>query len=554
MNAATTGLAADPPRAGPWNGWGHFGSLPLWARLVALTAAGLVSLVGSTLLMSSALHQTADRVTRMQQLFDVVGAAGDAHVTFGELRYWLIDLSVSQLVLAERNAQSAREKLDGHLDRLVEYDADTVAEIRAEIDAYFSKAMEAADAYTDDNRVIGNTLLGNARSHSATVDEALNALVQRVSAAASEERNLVVERADAAAATAFYVVIALTLVGLGLTFIVLRSIVQPLHRLNDAITSLMQGRYDVEIPAEEGQEFGAMAETLRRFRENALERQRLEAESELQKHRLIQAEKMASLGQLTAGIAHEIKNPLNFVNNFAKLSDEMLDELNEVLQAPLAALDEERRADAEELLQTVQMNLGKIHEHGKRADSIVKNMLLHSREGPSELQTVNLNAIVEEALNLAYHGARAEHPGFNVEMIKSLAPEVGEIECFPQDLMRVFLNLISNGMYAASKRSAQAGADFAPQIALATRVHGDHIEIEVRDNGTGVAPEVRDKIFLPFFTTKPAGEGTGLGLSLSFDIVVKQHGGELTVDSQPGEYTCFRVTLPRVLATGSVDA
>lgn len=550
MNVAGS-LAGTRSRPGPSTGWGHFGSLPLWARLVVLTAAGLISLIGSTLFLSSALHQTADRATKMQRLFDIVGVAGEAHVTFGELRYWLTDLSVSQLVLAERNAANAREKLEGHLERLVSYDADTVAAIRAQIEAYFSKAMDAADAYADGNRVIGNTLLGNARSHSARVDEALNALVHRVDAAALEERRLVVERADAAATTAFYVVIVLTLVGLGLTVIVLRSIVQPLQRLNDAITNLMQGRYDVEIPAEKGHEFGAMAETLRRFQENALARERLEAESELQKRRLIQAEKMASLGQLTAGIAHEIKNPLNFVNNFAKLSDELLDELVEILKSPLATLDEKRRADAEDLLQTVHMNLGKINEHGKRADSIVKNMLLHSREGPSESQVVNLNAVVDEALNLAYHGARAEHPGFNIEMVKSLAAEVGEVECFPQDLMRVFLNLFSNGMYAASKRSAQAGADFAPKISLTTRIHGDDIEIEVRDNGPGIAPDVRDKIFLPFFTTKPAGEGTGLGLSLSFDIIVKQHGGELTVDSQPGEYTAFRVRLPRALATGA---
>ena len=293
--------------------------------------------------------------------------------------------------------------------------------------------------------------------------------------------------------------------------------------------------------------------TLRRFQENALERLRLETESELQKRRLIQAEKMASLGQLTAGIAHEIKNPLNFVNNFAKLSDELLDELVEILQAPIASLDDSARTDAEDLLQTIHTNLGKINEHGKRADSIVKNMLLHSREGPSESRTVNLNDIAAEALNLAYHGARAEHPGFNIEMVKSLAPEVGEIECFPHDLMRVFLNLISNGMYAASKHAAQRGEDFSPIISLSSRVDGDKVEIEVRDNGPGVDPEVRDKIFLPFFTTKPSGEGTGLGLSLSFDIVVKQHGGELTVKSQPGEYTAFRVMLPRVLTTNGED-
>ena len=265
--------------------------------------------------------------------------------------------------------------------------------------------------------------------------------------------------------------------------------------------------------------------------------------------RLVQAEKMASLGQLTAGIAHEIKNPLNFVNNFAHLSDELLGELADILEEPIKALDAETRDDAEDLLKTIRDNLTKINEHGRRADSIVKNMLLHSREGPSERQTVSLNPIATEALNLAYHGARAENPNFNIEMVKSLAEDVGAVECFPQDLMRVFLNLITNGMYAANKRGMAEGAGFAPTIWLTTAVKGDQIEIEVRDNGAGIPADVLEKIFVPFFTTKPAGEGTGLGLSLSYDIVVKQHGGELTVDSQPGEFTAFRVTLPRTLAT-----
>jgi signal transduction histidine kinase len=270
--------------------------------------------------------------------------------------------------------------------------------------------------------------------------------------------------------------------------------------------------------------------------------------------RLIQAEKMASLGQLTAGIAHEIKNPLNFVNNFARLSDEMVGELAEILEAPLARLEMEAREEADELLQTVRENLVKISEHGKRADSIVKNMLMHAREGPSERQTVGLNAIAEEALNLAYHGARAEHPGFNIEMVKELSSEVGSVECYPQDLMRVFLNLISNGMYAASKRSAEAGAGFSPTISLATRTKGDNVEIEVRDNGVGIPPDLRERIFLPFFTTKPAGEGTGLGLSLSYDIVVKQHGGDLTVESEPGAFTAFRVLLPRRVPKSERDS
>jgi signal transduction histidine kinase len=262
--------------------------------------------------------------------------------------------------------------------------------------------------------------------------------------------------------------------------------------------------------------------------------------------RLIQAEKMASLGQLTAGIAHEIKNPLNFVNNFAKLSGELLAELSEILEEPIAALDEDEREDAQDLFRTVRENLDKINQHGRRADGIVKNMLLHSREGPSQRGTARVNSIAAEALNLAYHGARAENPSFNIEMRTDLAEEVGVIECYPQDLMRVFLNIISNGMYAAYQRG-QEEEGFVPQIAVSSRLNGDRVEVAVRDNGNGIPPEAREKIFTPFFTTKPAGEGTGLGLSLSYDIMVKQHGGDLTVDSEPGQFTIFKVSLPQAL-------
>ena len=271
---------------------------------------------------------------------------------------------------------------------------------------------------------------------------------------------------------------------------------------------------------------------------------------ELQKaqERLVQAEKMASLGQLTAGIAHEIKNPLNFVNNFAKLSNELLLELTDILAEPIASLDGEDREDAEDLLDTVTQNLRKIDEHGRRADSIVKNMLLHSRDGPSEMQRSSVNAIAEEALNLAYHGARAEDSSFNIDMKKLLSADVGEIECFPQDLMRVFLNLISNGMYAAT-RHHDATRDRQPSISIESSLEDSAAVIKVTDNGAGIPEEMRDKIFAPFFTTKPAGEGTGLGLSLSYDIVVKQHGGTMTVDSEPGMFTTFTITLPKTLAT-----
>jgi signal transduction histidine kinase len=259
--------------------------------------------------------------------------------------------------------------------------------------------------------------------------------------------------------------------------------------------------------------------------------------------RLIQSEKLASLGQLTAGIAHEIKNPLNFVNNFSALSRELVGELADVIKA--APLDDARRQEAEELITTIDGNLDKVVQHGKRADSIVKNMLLHSREGSGERATTNINAMVEEALNLAYHGARAEKPGFNVTIAKSLDPGAGAAEVYAQEMTRVLLNLISNGFYATAKRK-QADADgaYEPTLTASTRDLGASVEIAIRDNGTGIPDRVKAKMFNPFFTTKPAGEGTGLGLSLSHDIVVKQHGGTIEVSTEPG-YTRFTIVLPR---------
>ncbi len=260
--------------------------------------------------------------------------------------------------------------------------------------------------------------------------------------------------------------------------------------------------------------------------------------------RLIQSEKLASLGQLTAGIAHEIKNPLNFVNNFSALSRELLDELRETLEK--AVLDETHREEAEDLIGMVAANLDKVVSHGKRADSIVKNMLLHSREGSGERTSVNVNTMVEEALNLAYHGARAEKPGFNVTIAKSLDGEAGAAELYPQEITRVLLNLISNAFYATTKRkqSEENGA-YEPTITASTRDLGERVEIAIRDNGAGIPDEVKAKMFNPFFTTKPAGEGTGLGLSLSHDIVVKQHGGMLEVSTKPGAFTQFTIILPR---------
>ncbi|OAP37654.1 histidine kinase [Sinorhizobium glycinis] len=261
--------------------------------------------------------------------------------------------------------------------------------------------------------------------------------------------------------------------------------------------------------------------------------------------RLIQTEKLASLGQLTAGIAHEIKNPLNFVNNFSALSVELIEELQQAVGGAVA--DGAPRAEIDTLAETIKGNLEKIVQHGKRADSIVKNMLMHSRQGAGERRPTNINGLVEESLNLAYHGARAEMQGFTITLQKSLDPVAGEVDLYPQEITRVLLNLISNGFYATSKRAAsELGGSYEPTLAAVTRDLGDSVEIIIRDNGVGIPPEVKEKMFNPFFTTKPAGEGTGLGLSLSYDIIVKQHAGSIEVDTEPGQYTEFRIRLPRM--------
>jgi len=289
------------------------------------------------------------------------------------------------------------------------------------------------------------------------------------------------------------------------------------------------------------------ARLLNELRERTTELSQSLDELRTAQDRLIQTQKLASLGELTAGIAHEIKNPLNFVNNFSAVSAELVDELNDALKS--AALDDKTRDEVGELAHMLKSNLEKIVQHGKRADSIVKNMLLHSREGSGERRPADINAIVEESLNLAYHGARAEKSDFYITLQRDLDPAAGIIDLYPQEITRVLLNLISNGFYAVNKRKAIDDGGFEPSLMATTKNLGNRVEIRIRDNGTGIPPEVKEKMFNPFFTTKPAGEGTGLGLSMSHDIVVKQHGGKIEVDTEPGQFTEFIITLPRAVAT-----
>ena len=261
--------------------------------------------------------------------------------------------------------------------------------------------------------------------------------------------------------------------------------------------------------------------------------------------RLVQTEKLASLGQLTAGIAHEIKNPLNFVNNFSGISTELIGELQDTLSG--ISIDPEKRAELNELTDTLRGNLDKVVQHGKRADAIVKSMLLHSGESSGEHRFTDINALVDESLTRAYYNTRAEERGFSIKLERAFDPAAGEVDLFPREITRALLNLISNGFYAATKGNAEKGGHHEPTLVAATKSLGDRVEIRIRDNGSGIPADVKEKMFNPFFTTKPAGEGTGLGLSISHDIIVKQHGGSIEVDTVPGEFAEIRVILPRAI-------
>jgi signal transduction histidine kinase len=256
-------------------------------------------------------------------------------------------------------------------------------------------------------------------------------------------------------------------------------------------------------------------------------------------------EKLASLGSLTAGIAHEIKNPLNFVTNFAEIAIGLVDEIRESLEAVRGRLDARDFANLQEIVGDFQTNVSKIREHGKRADGIVRNMLMHSRGQTGARQPTNLNALVLEYVRLAYHGMRAQDPNFNVTILEEYDSSLESISAIPQDLSRVFLNVAGNACYAAYEKRKRLDDAFHPVISVKTANLGHAAEVRIRDNGDGMDEAVKRRIFEPFFTTKPAGSGTGLGLSMSYDIVVQQHHGEIRVETEAGRYAEFIITLPK---------
>jgi len=537
------------------------------ARLIFLAVLLLAILALASVLLIGELVRGSHDLAEEARLVSIVKNANSASKHFGDLKYWITDAAKTFLARSQQNADAAKARLNLDLQAIAPVDPTGVAAIGREIATLTEVARKAAESYSSDDSAGGNALMQQAQIHVLNVDREIEQIVDRSEQNALVRRDASMRQAETAVTVSIAGGIITLVLALSLTAVIVRSINSPLRRLEHSMAAITRGELEAAIPRPGRDEIGAMASALGMLRDSLIERDRLDrarqrAEAEIRAARdaaeaalgelkaaqanLIQAEKMASLGQLTAGIAHEIKNPLNFVNNFAALSTELLDELNQTAGPAIAALDDDRRAETEEVIATLMGNLHKIVEHGNRADAIVKSMLAHSRGTSGERQTVNLNALIEEALNLAYHGARAQDQSFNITLERELDTTIAPIELVPQDVTRVLLNLLGNGFYAANRRRQQSGeAAFRPALRVTTRDLGDAVEIRVRDNGTGIPPNIRDKLFQPFFTTKPTGEGTGLGLSISYDIVTQQHGGTISVDSEFGAFTEFTVRLPR---------
>ncbi|MEG4572665.1 ATP-binding protein [Microcoleus sp. N3A4] len=324
------------------------------------------------------------------------------------------------------------------------------------------------------------------------------------------------------------------------------AIVRDITERKQAQKALQQANEELEIKVEE--RTSELTHTVEQLQNEIQERQRIEENLRAMQNQIIVQEKLASLGSLTAGIAHEIRNPLNFVNNFSEVSAELTEELFEELGNQGERLEPETNEYITELLTDLKLNLKKIHQHGQRADKIVGNMLLHSRGQSGHWEATDINSLLTEYINLAYHGMRAKEANFNITIETDYDKEIGSVEVVPQDIARVFLNIISNACYAAHKKQQEQGSEFSPLLDVKTRNLEGRIEIRIRDNGAGITPEVLEKIFNPFFTTKPPAEGTGLGLSISHDVVVQQHRGELKVETEVGKYTEFIITLPKKIA------
>ena len=417
------------------------------------------------------------------------------------------------------------------------------------------KLEETQQGLVESNRNIAVELVGDVNGLVAASEASAQAATQASSDAIFTGRTLLLAISGVSVAGAL--LIAWLFVG--------RMLIRRLKLLSDWMRRMAGGDLEASVEIEGRDEVAEMAAALEVFRRHALEVQRLnlveKLADELQvkneelevvledlrhaQNQIVVREKLAALGELTAGVAHEIRNPLNFINNFSEVSEELIKELQEVMDEEGAVADKQREA-IDEIFGDLSGNLGRIRSHGHRANRIVQDMLQMGRDS-GDVQSTNVNNLLEEHARLAYHSARATDPNFQLDLQHDLDPDMGEIEMIPQEMGRVFLNMVSNACYATDERRRATaegnGGSYMPTLVLATRRGEEHVEVRIRDNGSGIPPEVVDKIFNPFFTTKPTDKGTGLGLAMSMDIV-RKHGGAIRVETEPGQFTEMIVELP----------
>lgn len=361
--------------------------------------------------------------------------------------------------------------------------------------------------------------------------EQLNILNESGSAAAAARARINFNRTRSIILTALLITIAVSSLVVGA---LIRSLTTPIRKLEAAAKHVSQGDLNVRISVDSQDEIGNLSRSFNEMTDSLQSAQQ----------QLIVREKMASLGQLTAGIAHEIKNPLNFVNNFAKLTSEMAVELKEELTANRDRTVKEVIEPISEIIEDIASNSKRIVEHGARADSIVRNMLMHARRKSGERQEIAFHTFLEEHINLVEHSMRSSFPDLHVTTVKDFRAGIDTVSLIPQDVGRVFINVLSNAFYSLNERSEREGPDFKPQISVTTRSTSKQLIVDITDNGTGIPHDIQEKIFEPFFTTKPSGEGTGLGLSLSFDIITQGHNGTMTFTSEENKSTTFSIHLP----------
>ncbi len=465
--------------------------------------------------------------------------------------------------------EAANNRIDGNLSALgdsllrdqVQPIFDRLIELGSGDDTGFNllrqrlELEEIQQGLVESNRNIAVELVGDVNGLVAASEASAQAATQASSDAIFTGRTLLL--AISVVSVAGALLIAWLFVG--------RMLIRRLKLLSDWMRRMAGGDLEASVEIEGRDEVAEMAAALEVFRRHALEVQRLnlveKLADELQvkneelevvledlrhaQNQIVVREKLAALGELTAGVAHEIRNPLNFINNFSEVSEELIKELQEVMDEEGAVADKQKEA-IEEIFGDLSGNLGRIRSHGQRANRIVQDMLQMGRDS-GDVQSTNVNNLLEEHARLAYHSARATDPNFQLDLQHDLDPEMGEIEMIPQEMGRVFLNMVSNACYATDERRRSTaegnGGSYMPTLVLTTRRGEDHAEVRIRDNGGGIPPEVVDKIFNPFFTTKPTDKGTGLGLAMSMDIV-RKHGGAIRVETEPGEFTEMIVELP----------